>query len=94
MSDYEADARAAELRGLAEAARIRARALDEKAEQLEGTPLTRLLRRMGDMPTKREEENYQRRHKEFIAREVAAGRMCPGGCDTAVGGCFKHADRC
>lgn len=80
MTDYEAMARAAELRGQAEAARIRARALEEEADRVSGKTAERARR-------KAEEEAY-------IRREVAAGRMCPGGCDTAVGGCFKHADRC
>lgn len=80
MTDYEGMARAAEMSGKAEAARIRARALLEEADRLSGKTAER--------------EKYQREHNAFVAREVAAGRMCPGGCDTAVGGCFKHADRC
>ncbi len=80
MRDYEAEARAAELEGKARAARLRAEAYEWQAAEARGD-YARAAQR------KREENDY-------IAREVAAGRQCPGGCDTAVGGCFIHSDRC
>lgn len=46
----------------------------------------------------------KQREQEHIIRELSAGRPdprintwdCPGGdgCDTIVGGCVRHADRC
>lgn len=80
MRDYEAEARAAELEGRARAARIRAAAFDQRAAYAQGDHLR--------------EAERKRKEQEHIAREVAAGRMCRGGCDTYVGGCFLHADRC
>ncbi len=80
MRDYEAEARAAELEGWAEAARLRARGLEEQAAYARGDHLRTAARR-------REEAAY-------IEREVAAGRMCPGGCDTDSGGCRRHASSC
>ncbi len=80
MPDYEAEARAAELEGRAEAARIRARGYEQQAAYARGDHLREATRR-------REEQAH-------IQREVAAGRMCPGGCDTYSGGCRIHADSC
>jgi hypothetical protein len=80
MPDYEAEARAAELEGRAEAARIRARGYEQQAAHARGDHLREAARK--------------REQRAYIEGEVAAGRMCPGGCDTAVGGCFRHSDRC
>ncbi len=80
MRDYEAEARAAEMEGRARAARLRAEAYEWQAAEARGDHARAAQRR--------------RDNQAYIAKEVAAGRMCPGGCDTAVGGCFKHADRC
>lgn len=80
MRDYEAEARAAELEGRASAARLRAQGLEQQAAYARGDHLRETAR-------KREESAY-------IDREVAAGRMCPGGCDTYSGGCRLHADSC
>ena len=80
MRDYEAEARAAELKGRAKAARIRAGGLEKQAAYARGDHLREAAR-------KREKAAH-------ISREVAAGRMCPGGCDTYSGGCRLHADSC
>ena len=80
MRDYEAEARAAELEGRARAARIRAASFEQRAAHARGDHLR--------------EAERKRERQAYIEREVAAGRMCPGGCDTAVGGCRRHASSC
>ncbi len=94
MTDYERLAQAAELRGLAGAARIRAHALEAAADRVDDQGIER-VRRLGNYaPTRIEQRQNKLEHDAYITREVAAGRMCPGGCDRVVGGCFEHADRC
>jgi hypothetical protein len=80
LRNYEAEARAAELEGKARAARLRAEGYEWQAAEVRGDHARAAQRK--------------REHNEYIASQVAAGRMCPGGCDTLVGGCIKHADRC
>ncbi len=80
MSNYEAQARATELRGKAEAARIRAHGFENEAN------------RASNKTAKRVQEKA--RGAAYIQREVDAGRMCPGGCDTDSGGCRRHASSC
>ncbi len=80
MPSYEDMARAAELEGHARAARLRAQGFEQSARAMRGDDAEDARRRWD--------------YDQQISREVAAGRMCPGGCDTAVGGCITHSDSC
>jgi hypothetical protein len=80
MTNYDAMARAAELEGQAKAARIRAQGLQEAADRASGKNTERAKQKAREL--------------DYISCEVAAGRMCPGGCDTDCGGCRFHASSC
>lgn len=87
MADYEAEARAAELRGQAKAARIRAQALEEEANKLLG---------------KDRETIRRQRERELQALRNSPGyikcSICDDNANIQVGGdgrnCYVHSGRC
>ena len=88
MRDFEKEAKAARLSGEIRALEIQIEALRSQLDE-SGNAASTQRDHFGEFRFLSRSAPNQLRNYRSTRRDE-----CPGGCDTAVGGCIIHADRC